>query len=156
MTADEVQKLVNTAFANVARPDVFTSGCTCDECVALNRKLRKSDTELPDGLAWELPLLSPSAVRYLTPKLIENSLSDTGDEDLGWNFVEMLGAPISSTNPPDSLPFSCEFNQQQCVAVLEFFQFIREHWYEDHEEIPREVNRGICNWQHFAEQAAKR
>ncbi len=68
----------------------------------------------------------------------------------------MLGTPVSSSTPPDSLPFFEDFDHRQCAAVLEFLQFIRDHWYEADDEIPREVSRGIRNWQHFAERAAER
>lgn len=156
MTSDEILALVAEAFADAPRPDVFTSECSCGECTAVNASLQSCSSELPSGLAWELSLLSPSAVRYLTPALIQNCLSEIVDDDLGWNFISMVGTPISKTDPPDSLPFAGEFDWQQCTAVLVFLRYVLADWYNESEPPPREVLRGLHNWEHFVECAASR
>jgi hypothetical protein len=156
LTSDEIQSLVSTAFADVPRPDVFTSGCTCDECADVNSKLQSCGNNLPVGLAWELPLLSPDAVRYLTPELVRNCLTYEADDDLGWNYVEMLGTPVSKSSPPDFLPFACDYTPSQFAATLAFLEFIHSDWYTESEPPPKEVVRGIRNWTHFTDKALQR
>ena len=156
MTSAEIQQLVSDAFADDPRPDVFTSGCPCAECADVNSSLHACGDTLPPGLAWELPLLSPEAVRFLMPELVRNALSDNADDDLGWNFVTMLGEPVSKSAPPDYLPFSSTFNRTQFAATLAFLKFIHADWYSDAEPPPKDVTRGIRNWEHFVRRAEQR
>lgn len=156
MTVDQINKLVAIAFANVPRPDTFTSNCPCGECEEINLSLQLCDDELPEGLAWGLPLLTPAAVRYLMPALIRNCLSENADCDLSYNFQTMLGTPISKSSPPDSLPFAQSFDRHQCSATLEFLRFIAVEWYTELDPPPRYIARGIRNWQHFANCASQR
>ena len=156
LTSDEIQQLVSDAFADAPRPDVFTSDCPCDECADVNSSLHSCGDTLPAGLAWELPLLCPAAVRYLMPQLVRNALSDDADDDLRWNFVTMLGEPVSKSAPPDYLPFASMFNRAQFAAILAFLNFIHGDWYSNTEPPPKDVTRGIRNWEHFVQRAEQR
>ena len=63
------------------------------------------------------------------PELVRNALSHDADDDLGWNFVTMLGEPVSKSAPPDYLPFASMFNRTQFAATLAFLKFIYADWY---------------------------
>lgn len=153
MTSEELKQLVAAAFADVPRPEKFTSGCPCSECAEIDKKFKSFKSEPPANLDWKLPLLSPQAVQFLIPALIREALDDE-DGDLAANFVDMLTQPISKSEPPDCLPFAVGFNREQTAAMLEFLRFIRDDWYEESEELPRQLKRGLRNWEHFVERAS--
>lgn len=68
----------------------------------------------------------------------------------------MIGTPISKSDPPDFLPFACDFDQRQCAAILKFLKFVHADWHGESEPPTREVVRGIRNWEYFTERAAQR
>tara|TARA_R110002072_G_scaffold101462_5_gene223386 strand:- start:12 stop:293 length:282 start_codon:yes stop_codon:yes gene_type:complete len=90
------------------------------------------------------------------PQLIRNALSENADDDLGWNFVTMLGKPVSRSAPPDYLPFASTFNRAQFAATLTFLKFINVDWYSVAEPPPKDVTRAIRNWEHFVLRAEQR
>ncbi len=153
LTSAKIQQLVSVAFASAPRPEDFASACSCPECADVNLSFQSCDDTLPPGLAWKLPLLSPDAVRYLMPQLVRNCLCDDADDDLCWNFVTMLGEPVSKSAPPDYLRFASTFDRGQFAATLAFLKFIHADWYSEAEPAPKDVIRGIRNWEHFVERA---
>lgn len=151
MDTAELQRKIDHAFRNVARPTTFTT-CHCEECMALDALLQTRDhsTFAADDLSLSLCLLSPAGLTYWIPALVRVCLMQGRDSgcDLCDTFINSeLGMPLPLEAPSHQHPRFIPLDPEQTSALVNFLTYIEEKWYaEKTEETPRELTRAIRNW----------
>jgi hypothetical protein len=155
MDAAELQRKIDHAFRNVARPTTFTT-CHCEECLALDKLLQTRDhsTFAADDVDMSLCLLSPEGLTYWIPALVRVCLMHDRDSgcDVCDTFINSeLGMPLPRDDFPHQHPKFAPLDPEQTSVLVNFLTYIEKKWYaEMAEETPRELARAIRNWKRFA------
>jgi hypothetical protein len=155
MDAAELQRKIDHAFRNVARPTTFTT-CHCEECSALDTLLQTRDhsTFSVNDVGMSLCLLSPEGLTYWTPAVVRVCLMHDRDSgcDVFDTFINSeLGLPLPRDDFPRQHPKFASLNPEQTSLILNFLTYIEEKWYaKAADETPRELARAIRNWKRFA------
>ncbi|QDV25851.1 hypothetical protein Q31a_41790 [Aureliella helgolandensis] len=155
MHADNLIARASTAFAGQQPRRI--NECNCPECHDFSRLLagREPDdipsAELGDGII----LLGPATLAYFVPGIVRFCLSNDPDEgDICNTFVfSILAQPISKRSSPECHPKLGELTVAQTSVILEILQHVTRSWYNDGEELPREISRATANWSWFLERA---
>jgi len=87
MNADELSRAVYSGFANIARPQHFTDYAHCEECAEYDRQLQSVEGRALSAsdigtVAWgPIPFLTPQAMAYYLPRLIELALNGARNKE---------------------------------------------------------------------------
>ena len=131
MELEQLLQQIHQAFASVRLPRkrVAPHHCVeCDDVVAfLQGRTRESLDRDEVGIFGNttIHLISPQAIQYYFPQILEKALSPE-ESDFLMDILYFLGSESSHTASQVSL-----FTKEQRQAVLNFLQFIKSNRYPD-------------------------
>ena len=138
-------------FADIPRPDHFTSFEHCDECFEHDETMQKAGLRTLEAKAmgtagWSpLSFLTEDGLSYYMPRLLELSLNLDKNES-GELFLSLFVFHLVPTEDYDRF---ARFNHQQCNAVLESLRFALSQHREliVEELIQEDIEAAIDYWQ---------
>ncbi len=156
MELEQLLQKLHQAFSSVALPRERVAPHYCDECDGIvtflqgRDRARLSQTDLNVFGEGRMHLITPEAIQYYFPQIIEKALSPDGS-DLLKDIVYYLDFYSTRSGSQVALYSSSQFvlfTEDQQQAMLDFLTFIKadrssdvvEHMLED------ELENAIRNW----------